>query len=131
VVQVAPEAVLAPGVGSVEPVEPNAQLVVAAPARLVLRADHALYQRIPRAGVGAVGGIARGLEVDLVRDLEATHERIRSEAVDEAVGGGRRGGEEKRERGARLDSRRDPTASAEAGRARPASRRRAARRRAP
>jgi hypothetical protein len=54
---------------------------VAEPARLVLGRDHALDERLTGALVGAVGRIGREGDVDLVRDLEAHHQRVRPEAA--------------------------------------------------
>jgi hypothetical protein len=54
---------------------------VAEPARLVLGRDHALDERLTGALVGAVGRIGREGDVDLVRDVEAHHQRVRPEAA--------------------------------------------------
>ena len=83
VAQVAPERVLAGRVGAEEPVEADAELAVAAPRGLGVRRLDARDERVARARVGAVGGVRRDGEVDLVGHLQPDHTAVGAEGVDD------------------------------------------------
>ena len=82
VAQRSPEAPLGRGVEPPEPVEADLQAVQPEPAHLALGGDHAGDERLRRALVGAVRGIRRERDVDLVGDLERDHRADAAEAPD-------------------------------------------------